>query len=142
MGQHRGNLADRGLDIVGDRHADGVVQPPGLGGQPVQEPVRAAGVGPDRDLPPQVTRELRDREPGRLDAIGGGVGVGVPGPEHDREGFPVPGRAVVGQAVTGCPRPKVFFQVGAACSFSECAITIVADSASRVGRGPVHDSDL
>jgi hypothetical protein len=45
------DLADRVLDLVGDDHAHGIAQPPGPGGQPLQELVRAAaGVGPDQHL--------------------------------------------------------------------------------------------
>ena len=50
----RGHFQDRGLHLLGDRHADGVVQTPGLRGQPFQELVRAAaGVGPDQRLAAQ-----------------------------------------------------------------------------------------
>ena len=79
-----GDLEDRLLHVLGDRHADGVVQPPGPGGQPAEELVRpAAGVGADQHLPPQVSRELRDRQPGGRDVVGGGVRARVAGPEDD-----------------------------------------------------------
>ena len=48
-------------------HADGVMQPPGLHGQPGEELVRAAaGISADQYLAPQVARKLRDRQPGRV----------------------------------------------------------------------------
>ena len=65
---------------------------------------------------------------------------GVPGPQHDGQRLPVPVCAVVGPGGHRM-KPKVFFQVGAACSFSECAITIVASRSTvtrpavRAGRG-------
>ena len=96
------DLPDRGLHVLGDRHADGVVQPPCRRGQPVQEPVRAAArIGADQDPPAQAAGQLRDREPGDLDVVGGGVRSGAPVAEQDREGLAVPGRAVVGEAGQG-----------------------------------------
>ena len=50
----------------------------------------------DQHLPPQVTGQLGEREPGGLDMVGGGVGAGVPGAQHDGQGLPVPVCAVVG----------------------------------------------
>ena len=55
---------DRFLDALGDGHADGVVQPLRLRGQPLEELVRAAaGVCADQDLPQQTARQLGEREP-------------------------------------------------------------------------------
>ena len=68
----RGDLPDRLGDGLGDGHADGVVQPPGLRGQPGEELVRAAAeISADQHLAPQVPGQLR--EPGRLDVVSGGV---------------------------------------------------------------------
>ena len=39
--------------------------------------------GADQHLPPQVSRELRDRQPGGRDVVGGGVRARVAGPEDD-----------------------------------------------------------
>jgi hypothetical protein len=76
--------------------------PPGLRGQPGEELVRpAAGVGADHDLAAQLTRNLRQREPGRLDMISRGVRAGVPGPEHQGQRLPVPVLPVAAQAVMG-----------------------------------------
>jgi hypothetical protein len=50
---------------------------------------------PDQDLAPQVTRQLRDCQPGGLDVGGGGVRVGVP-VVHARQRPAVPGGAVIG----------------------------------------------
>ena len=57
----------------------------------------AAGVGADQHRAPQVAGQLRDREPGRLDVVGGGVGARVAGPQHQGQRLPVPGFAVVGR---------------------------------------------
>ena len=48
------------------------------------------------DLAAQLARELREREPGRLDMVGGGVRPGVAGPEHEGQRLPVAVCAVVG----------------------------------------------
>jgi hypothetical protein len=53
----------------------------------------AAGIGADQNL---AAQELREREPGRLDMVGGGVRPGIAGPEHDGQRLPVAGFAVVG----------------------------------------------
>jgi hypothetical protein len=85
----RRDLADRLGDGLGDGHADGVVQPPRSGRQPPQELVRAAaGVGADQHPPAQMLRELRDRQAGRLDMVGGDVRPGVPRSEHQGQRFP------------------------------------------------------
>ena len=55
----------------------------------------AAGIGADQDRAAQVPRELTDREPGRLDVVGRGVGAGVAGPQHEGQRLPVPGLAVI-----------------------------------------------
>ena len=92
-----GHLQDRGLHVLGDRHADRVAQPPGPRGQPLEELVRAAsGVGPDQCPAAQPPGQLRQREPGGLDVVGGGVRARVPGAQHDRERFPVPAVALIG----------------------------------------------
>ena len=48
---------------------------------------------------------------------------GIAGPQHDRQRLPGPRGPWSAQAVIG---RNVFFQVGAACSFCECATTMVA----------------
>ena len=50
-----------------------------------------------RTLRPQVPGQLRQREPGRLDVVGGGVRPGAPRPQHDGQRLPVPVGAVVGE---------------------------------------------
>ena len=85
--------------------------------------------------PPESARisTLRRRWPGSwarasrvdLDVVGGGVGPGVPGPQHDGQRLTGPAGPWSAKAVSGW-NPKVFFQVGLACSFSECAVTTVA----------------
>ena len=63
-----------------------------------------------------------------------------PGRSTMASGSPFPSAPWSAQAVIGW-NPKVFFQVGAACSFSECAITMVASRSTvtrpavRAGRG-------
>ena len=57
-----------------------------------------------------------------------------PGRSTMASGSPFPPAPWSAQAVIGW-KPNVFFQVGAACCFSECAITIVA-SRSTVTRPP------
>ena len=57
----------------------------------------AGGVGADQDPAAQAARQLGQGQPGCLDVIGGRVRPGAACPQHDREGFPVPGRAVVGE---------------------------------------------
>ena len=132
-----GDLEDRVLHVLGDGHADRVVQAAGLRGQPLQEPVRAAtGVGPDEHLAPQP---------------GGAAGPAPAGrPRYGQQ----PCSSRRSRSAARWPaaprsrrrrgrrrrswdenRPNVFFQVGAASSFSECAITIVA-SRSTVTRFP------
>ena len=61
----------------------------------------AAGIGADQDRAAQVPRELTDREPGRLDVVGRGVGAGVAGPQHEGQRLPVPAGAVVGEGSHG-----------------------------------------
>ena len=56
----------------------------------------AAGIGADQDLAAQLARELREREPGRLDMVGAGVRPGVPRAEHDGQRLPGPVRPVIG----------------------------------------------
>jgi hypothetical protein len=93
----RGDLPDRPGDWLGDRHADGVAQPPGLGGQPGEELVRAAaGISADQHLAAQVPGQLRQREPGRLDMVSRGVRAGVAGPQHQGQRLPVAVCAVAG----------------------------------------------
>ena len=97
-----GDREDGGLHVLGDGHADGVVQAAGRRGQPGQETVRAAaGVGADQYLAPQVTRQLGQRQPGGLDVAGSRVRPGASRPQHDRERFPVPAGAVVGEGGHG-----------------------------------------
>ena len=55
----------------------------------------------DQDPAPQVARQLGQRQPGRLDVVGGGVRPGVPGPQHDGQRLPVPAGAVVGEGGHG-----------------------------------------
>jgi hypothetical protein len=43
----------------------------------------AAGVSPDQHPAPQVLRQLGEGEPDGADVVGGGVGPGVPRPQHD-----------------------------------------------------------
>ena len=70
----RGPGGDRVLHVLGDGHADRVVQAAGIRGQPLQEPVRAAtGVGPDEHLAPQQAGQLGQRQPGGLDMVGGHI---------------------------------------------------------------------
>jgi hypothetical protein len=93
---------DGGLHLPGDRHADRIVQPPRWGGQPVQEPVRpAAGVSADQDPAPQVTRQLGQRQPGRLDMVGRRVRPGAPTPQHEGQRLPAPASAVAGEGGHG-----------------------------------------
>jgi hypothetical protein len=61
----------------------------------------AAGVSADQDPPAQAAGQLREREPGDLDMVGGGVGPGASVPEHDRQRLAVPARAVVGEGGQG-----------------------------------------
>ncbi len=63
----------------------------------------------------QMPGELRDREPGRLDMVGGGVRADIACPQDDGQRFPVPVGVMVGEGGHRV-EPKVFFQVGAACS--------------------------
>jgi hypothetical protein len=77
----------------------------------------AAGVRADQDPSALVPGQLRRGQPGGLDVVGGGVRPGVPGPQHDREGLPVPAGPVLGPAVIGW-KPKGFFQMAEACSLS------------------------
>ena len=91
------HFADRIGDGLGNGHPDGVVQSPGLRGQPVQELVRpAARISPDQHPAAQVAGQLGDREPGGLDVVGGSVRARVPGAEHQGQRLPVPVRAMVG----------------------------------------------
>jgi hypothetical protein len=79
------------VHVLGDGHADGVVQAAARAGQPCEEVVgAAAGVGPDQDPAPQVAGQLRQGEPGGLDVVGRGVRAGVPGPPHEGSGSPDP----------------------------------------------------
>jgi hypothetical protein len=95
-------LPDRLGDGVGDRHADRVVQPPRLRGQPGEELMRAAaGISADQDLAPQVSGQLREREPGRLDVIGGGVRSALPARSTKANGSPFPASPRSAQAVIG-----------------------------------------
>jgi hypothetical protein len=94
----------------------------------------AAGVGADERPAPQTARQLRQRQPGRLDVVGGGVGSRVPRAQDDGQRAPFPAFPWSAQAVMGW-NPRVFFQVGTAFSFSEWAITVVA-SRSTVTRPP------
>jgi hypothetical protein len=64
--------------------------------KPFRWQVPQSGVLADQDLPAQVTRELRDREPRGPDVVSGCVRPGVPGPELDGQRLPVPVRPVVG----------------------------------------------
>jgi len=78
------------------------VQAAGLGGQPVQEPVRAAaGIGADKHLAAQLTRQLRQRQPGSLDMVSSGVRPGAARPQHDGQRLPVSAGAVVGEGGHG-----------------------------------------
>jgi hypothetical protein len=97
-----GDLHDRFSHVVGDRHADGVVQAAGPGGQPFQEPAgAAAGAGADQHPAAQVPGQLRQRQAGRLDMAGRRVRPGVSRSQHDREGLPVPAGPVVGEGGHG-----------------------------------------
>ena len=97
--------------------------------------------------PPEsvLTRTLRRRwrgscasdSPGRLDVVGGGVRPCVPGAQDDGQRLPVPVCPVVGPGGHRV-EPNVFFPVGAACSFSEWAMTMVA-SRSTMTRLPSPD---
>ena len=115
----RRDLHDRLLRFLGESEPDRVGQPPARFGQPGQELVRAsAGVSADQYLPPHLARQLRQRQPGRLDVIGGGVGPGVAGPEHDGQRLAGPVAAVVGEHGQGMespgflPRRRGLFLVG------------------------------
>jgi len=57
----------------------------------------AAGVGAEQHLLPLPGRELRQREPGRLDMVRGSVRARAGGPQQDGQGLPGPVRAVVGE---------------------------------------------
>ena len=86
------------MHVVGDGHADGVVQAAARAGQPGQELVgAAAGVGADQHPPPRSAGQLRQREPGHLDVLGRGVRPGVPGAQHDGQRLPARPGAVVGE---------------------------------------------
>jgi hypothetical protein len=64
--------------VIGHAHA--VVQPAAC--EPGQILVRAAArVGADQHPPAQPPWQLRQREPGRLDVLAGGVRSGVAGPQ-------------------------------------------------------------
>ena len=85
-------------DLVGHGEPGRVGQPPSRLGQPGQELMgAAAGVGADQHLAPQVRRQLGQRQPRRLDVVGGGVRPGVPGPQHDGQRLAGPAGAVVGE---------------------------------------------
>src|SRR5262249_39972174 len=117
---------DGGGDVLGDGDPDRIGQPPSRLGQPGQELLgAAAGIGANQYLTAQVPGQLRQPEPGHLDMVRGGIRSGVARPQHDGQRLPAPSGPWPANAVSGW-KPKVFFQVGAACSFSECAITIVA----------------
>ena len=77
----------------------------------------AAGVGADQYLPPLAAGQLGQREPGHLDVLAGGVRSGVPGAQHDGQRLPARPGAVVGERGERV-EAVVFFQVGAAFSFS------------------------
>ena len=59
----------------------------------------------------------------------------LPGRSMMASGSPPPSGPWSANAVSGW-KPKVFFQVGAACSFSECAITIVASMSTGISAPP------
>jgi hypothetical protein len=84
----------------------------------------AAGIGPDQHPPPQPLWRLRERQNGHLNVLTGRAGSGAAGPQHDAQRFPASPGAVIGER--GQDRPNVFFQAGAAFSFSAYAVTIVA----------------
>jgi hypothetical protein len=46
--------------------------------------------------PAQLPGQLGEGEPGGLNVVGGGIGAGVPGTEHDGQRLPVPACAVIG----------------------------------------------
>ena len=62
----------------------------------------------------------------------GGVRPGVPGAAARWPAAPRPPPAPWSANAARGWNPKVFFQVGAACSFSECAITIVASRSTVI----------
>jgi hypothetical protein len=66
----------------------------------------------------------------------GKLGPAFPGRSGIARGSPFPACPWSAQAVTGW-KPKVFFQVGAACSLSECAITMVASRSTTTRPRPV-----
>ena len=66
------------VHVLGDGHADRVVQAAARAGQPGQEVMRAAaGVGADQHPPPLAAGQLGQRQPGHLDVLGRGVRPGV-----------------------------------------------------------------
>jgi hypothetical protein len=71
------DLADGLLRIVGDGEPDRVGQPPAGLGEPVQELMRAAGVGADQHLPPRLLPQLRQCQVRGGDVVAGGVGAGI-----------------------------------------------------------------
>jgi hypothetical protein len=91
-----GQRPDRVLDLVGDGEPDRerhlqtlLVAHPAKVGQPLLG--RAGAIAADQDLTtvPVGVGDLRHRLIGDLDVVGGGVGAGVPGPEH-------PGQSLLG----------------------------------------------
>jgi hypothetical protein len=98
----RGNLADRGLDVLGDRHADGVVQPPGLRGEPVQKLVRpAAGAGPDQHLAPQARGSWASASRAASMWSAAVLEPAFPGRSTMASGSPIPSAPWSAQAVIG-----------------------------------------
>jgi hypothetical protein len=66
------------VHVLGDGHADGVVQAAAGAGQPVQEVMgAAAGIAPDQHLAALPAGQLRECRPGHLDVLAGGIGAGV-----------------------------------------------------------------
>jgi hypothetical protein len=57
----------------------------------------AAGISADQHPAPQVAGQLRQREPGGLDVVAGGVGARVPRPQHDSQRLPGAFRAVISE---------------------------------------------
>ena len=129
--------------VLGQGEPDRVGQP--LPGQPVQELVGAAGrrrcgsapsarVGCPARWPGSCRSAVSDDR----DVVGGGVRPGVARPQQHRQRLPgaVPGAPWSTNAHNGwSPNPRL--NVGAARSFSECAVTRVASRSMTSGAAGV-----
>ena len=122
------DVQDGALDDVGEGQANGVTQ--AAAGRVSQcRNSRVPSLQSARTSTRRAAGQPRQRQPGGLDVVRGGIRARVAWVQHDASGSPYPSGPWSAQAVIGW-NPNVFFHVGAACSFSEWAVTIVASKST------------